>query len=569
MPLVFASAKPFVSPSLVWWTTNALQKVHPYDREPEDPNKSVKISAARNEFEPFQVVLRAMGGNFDAVDVEWTDLRGAGNAVISKNHISVYLERFVHLSVPSSIDGGTGEWPDPLVPRVDSYVHERRNHFPFKLEHGRNQPLWFDLYVPRNTAGGIYEGQIHVSVSGKPKLNIPLQLEVWGFELPSTSSLVTTFGFSGVAALRQHFGRYTNDEQLRDLTFLYRKSGLWHRISLRGSVTVPPKYSIVGGHVRLQWDEFDKAAAPFMDGVAIQPNEPLYGAKVTAETLQTSPGLKTPEQQIEFWQQVTEHFRRKGWIDRLYNYLWDEPAPSDYPEMIALGNVVHRANAGVKSLVTAPLTEEWKGFVDIWTPTINCFERKESLDRDYCKTTVGRSGYDMEIAGGKKLWWYQACGTHGCNIVGGDYFTGWPTYVIDSEAIRSRIMEWLTWKYDIQGELYYSTTEAFGKKRDSWKDVHLFGGNGDGTLFYPGRPEVIGGRTDIPIESIRLKLIREGLEDYEYLTMLEKLSGRQKVMGYVDSIIRKTYDFDHDPAKLYAVRDLLGRELSRLSAIRN
>jgi len=129
------------------------------------------------------------------------------------------------------------------------------------------------------------------------------------------------------------------------------------------------------------------------------------------------------------------------------------------------------------------------------------------------------------------------------------------------------MMEWLTWKYGIGGELYYSTTEAYAKK-DPWKDVYLFGGNGDGTLFYPGRPDVIGGTSHIPVESIRLKLIREGLEDYEYLTILSKLAGDKAVADALNRFIRHIYDYDQDPHKLYAVRESMGRDISRLSTRR-
>ena len=53
------------------------------------------------------------------------------------------------------------------------------------------------------------------------------------------------------------------------------------------------------------------------------------------------------------------------------------------------------------------------------------------------------------------------------------------------------------------------------------------GQNGDGTLFYPGKVNggngapAIGGQHDIPIESIRMKRIRDGREDYEILHQLE------------------------------------------------
>jgi len=46
------------------------------------------------------------------------------------------------------------------------------------------------------------------------------------------------------------------------------------------------------------------------------------------------------------------------------------------------------------------------------------------------------------------------------------------------------------------------------------------GNNGDGTLFYPGRVANVGGTTDIPVESIRLKEIRATLTDMEYGALL-------------------------------------------------
>jgi Domain of unknown function (DUF4091) len=80
-------------------------------------------------------------------------------------------------------------------------------------------------------------------------------------------------------------------------------------------------------------------------------------------------------------------------------------------------------------------------------------------------------------------------------------------------------MGWLTFLYRTSGELYYETG---GKLQTAWTDQFDFGGNGDGTLFYPGTPDRIGGTQPIPIEAIRLKLIRDGYEDYEYLKFLSE-----------------------------------------------
>src|SRR5262249_8813963 len=151
----------------------------------------------RNEFEPFQLVLRSTSQQIDDVDVEISDLRGPQSAVITKQNSTIYLEGYLDLQKPSNIEGHSGEWPDPLVPRVDRYYGEKRKAFPFKLADGRNQPIWIEIYVPSSTPAGLYRGDVSVSVRGKVEITVPVQLEVWNFTIPSTSSLPTSYGFSG------------------------------------------------------------------------------------------------------------------------------------------------------------------------------------------------------------------------------------------------------------------------------------------------------------------------------------------------------------------------------------
>ena len=43
---------------VTWWTAYPLAKVRPFDPVPNAPAKSVDLYAGRNEFEPFQIVLR-------------------------------------------------------------------------------------------------------------------------------------------------------------------------------------------------------------------------------------------------------------------------------------------------------------------------------------------------------------------------------------------------------------------------------------------------------------------------------------------------------------------------------
>src|SRR5688500_5821720 len=114
VPMLLSSFRT-ATPGLNWWTTHALEKVRPYDSIPADLNKSVAVSAARNEFEAFQVVLRSEIP-ISAIDVSLSDFTGPKGAVIPSRNAVVFFEGMADLKKPSSIEGRPGLWPDPLIP---------------------------------------------------------------------------------------------------------------------------------------------------------------------------------------------------------------------------------------------------------------------------------------------------------------------------------------------------------------------------------------------------------------------------------------------------------------------
>src|SRR5262245_10418386 len=173
------------APNFEWWTTHALQKVRPYDNVPEKVQHSVHISAARNEFESFQVILRAETDEVEGLDLEAGDLKKSDGSVLSANNVTTYFVRYLDLPKPSSIEGRAGEWPDALIPRIDRYSGEKRNAFPFKLLRRYAQPIWIEIYVPPSTAPGTYRGDIAMTLNGKREATIPVTVDVWSFALPS------------------------------------------------------------------------------------------------------------------------------------------------------------------------------------------------------------------------------------------------------------------------------------------------------------------------------------------------------------------------------------------------
>ena len=550
-----------VGAPIQWWVTNPLEKIRPTDLAPAAPLKRAELYAARNEFEPFQLVLRAGGDEERDIDVDCSNLRGKRGEEISKDNVNVYAEGFVNVTHPSLASGLPGEWPDPLIPRVDRYTNEKRNAFPFSLARDRNQPVWIEIFVPSTTAPGEYTGTVSVLRHHVAEFTVPIRLTVWAFVLPSTSTLKSSFGLNGTTILKQHLGHYTSDEDLYRLTRLYEKAALLHRVSVHGGSQAPPKHRYAGGRMLIDWDPYDAEVGPFLDGTALDAG-PLRGAKATSVELR---GLATfdPPEQAAYWAAWMQHFEQKGWRDKLFLYLWDEPAPADYAKVLERGRVAITAVPNLRTLVTAPFSTTLAEAVRIWAPLINCLERKPGSE-DFCAVAGTAEDYAHEVQHGKSLWFYQSCASHGCGGEGGPYFEGWPSYMIDASGPANRVMQWVAWNYRIDGELYYSMNEAYAHG-DPWTDVRLFGGNGDGTLFYPGLPSKIGGNTHIPIESIRLKLIREGMEDYEYLTLLTHFDTKAAAQ-YAARIVQATYSWETRPNSFLQVRRELGEALQRLEA---
>ena len=96
---------------------------------------------------------------------------------------------------------------------------------------------------------------------------------------------------------------------------------------------------------------------------------------------------------------------------------------------------------------------------------------------------------------------------------------------IDTEALALRTWGWIPWKYrdSVTTMCEWGTFYHGDGKR--WRDPSLaaaLGGkqvlNGDALLIYPG--EFVG--LDGPVPCIRLKMLRRGSQDYEYLRLLPR-----------------------------------------------
>jgi len=545
--------------AMVVWTDHATVKIRPNTPAKTDQT-SVSLKAARNEFEAFQLIVTADKGALSGVNVTVSDLNDGHGNTISAGNIMIYKEAYLYVNTPSTIQGATGEWPDALIPKQDEYAGEVRNAFPTAIGAGRNQPIWIEIYIPQSAAAGVYSGSATVTATGQNSAVVPIQLTVWNFTLPSTATLKSAYSIDYNLIPPGHgLGSFSSTDSTDiNLVKLYAKANLLHRVT--GNY-LPAPYLM--GNGSSDWGPFDTIFGPLFDGTEPLPGGRLPGAKMTSYSM-ANWGHETD---IPFMRSIATHAKAKGWFDRLFEYTLDEPQTgSQWQTIIARGNALHQADPALRSLVTTSIQNATAngaaGVIDLFVPTIRYMDNKPfGLDAGSEVPGGGDTVGNQRSKYGAEVWWYQACGSHGCGFMGGDpsidpagYYTGWPSFMVDLPAMFNRIQQWGSFKYNVQGELYYDMVYAYGQA-DPWSSVFYFGGNGDGTLYYPGKPSKIGGSTHIPIESIRLKLIREAMEDYEYMNLLKSLGEGDYANQQVARVMTNTYTWTKDPLLLYDARE--------------
>jgi hypothetical protein len=127
-------------------------------------------------------------------------------------------------------------------------------------------------------------------------------------------------------------------------------------------------------------------------------------------------------------------------------------------------------------------------------------------------------------------------------------------------------MGWLAFREGVAGELYYDMLQGWGSKdakgATGWDDVRAFAGNGDGMLLYPGRPDAWGGVHPFPVESIRLKLIREAQEDQELLLLAARSGQRALADRLARELAPALRQWARDPKRYLQARHQLAAALS-------
>jgi hypothetical protein len=471
--------------------------------------------AARGEYESFQIVAAGGANGLSGVNVTVSDLRGPSGEVIPHTNFTLFREKYQYVKSSSPNWKGSnqpmapGWYADALIPFTDPETGKpitgaKIEAVPFDLKSGNNQPIWVDLLVPRTAKAGKYSGTYTVT-SNQGEFTGQIALNVWNFAMPTAPGLKSSFLFFQAGSLA------AERELLRNKIF-----------PLSTSPSDQPKLMKEDGLSATDVGPFSGAN---VGNCSMSPAPPASQFKALAA--QQQPGLM------------------------LYNYSADEigHCTNLYPTIKQWASNMHQA--GIKNLISMSPTPALyddgtgtgKSAVDVWVLLPLMYNNSKPHVTEVLKK-------------GDSVWSY--------NTLVQDAYS--PKWLIDFDPVNFRIQPgFISQSLDLTGMLYWRVDKW---PSDPWNDVNNAGTYssanypGEGMLVYPGQQVGVKG----VVASMRMKWLRDGVEDYDYVQILKQLGKSDLAMQVSRSVGPDWSNWTRDPGAIEAARKQLGDTIDKLMA---
>lgn len=476
------------------------------------------FEGAKNEYESAQIIITP-DSDVHSYSIELDHVQSDDRCYfIWKDSFTVYNQKYIPVVnvSPKAVDYGyeSGLYPDALLPFAKAIEYGEN-----KIKAGQNQAVFISLKIPKTQQAGTYSGRFILTVDGE-KYFIPVKITVWDFEVCDEVHCQSDFviGSNGLQ-------RGEND-YFPQMYRKYVESLIGFRLSPHRVMQFLNRPYNEGADFVREVRYYMQSGKPQLSTIML----PVYPHPVTGidEKDYKKHVLALAQACIE---DNFDYFERAA----VYCGFIDEPhgnGPGAYEECNRVSKryedlkretieeflnggeqtefrkKVAKSMDGVRNYVTTHFDERAK-YIYNWCPGLHAL-----------KTPELRQKYKEQAQGGD-VWWYQ-CGAHGDSV----------SYAIDHQLIDARVFMWMTWHYGFKGTLYWESVQYFKWEFcleshtnheisiDCYQEAcRCAKDNGDGFLFYPGKPYGIFG----PVESIRLHAIRDGYEEYEYLWYFEQL----------------------------------------------
>jgi hypothetical protein len=555
---------------------NAVPQEKPLKRDILDKNwiydgSKVSLHTARGEYVSFQLVLtNNTGSTLRAVQVEMEPFKNADAQLEILPEL--FLEWAVEVKTPSTgypkASLGRGWYPDALIPfeyiQMDSTKVHRRWTYPLELpdfnnriDDQRSMIVWVDQYVPfhrESAKPGDYTSVISVSI-GDERKELPVNLTVWDFAIPNENKLKASLQHEGFLS------RSTEEDELA-LYQLFKRN----RVGLMDPTYDPGLEITDNREIKLNWDLVDNRLKKFFTGEAFTSD---YGYDY-------GPGYGEPIETYILPFDVYGKHGTRGWPDI------GKPDVERNPENIALyRKVIREVRDHLKTMVDPDKTElivylnglDESYFPEAWDRMVyfgNIFktdypevsfridgsyseEAMEVVQHSISSWAAHTLNYNYDIVKkyqemGIKDWLYGPM-LYEAKV---NSWVGSSTF-IDLPLVNDRAISWSSWKYNTYSWISWGVGPNWRSAwydPETWKDTYKFGSdsdagytfkklNGNGLLIYaPGIvPNVWG-----PCPSIRLKTMRNGVQEYEYMRLLSELDGNdERADEVVNNIIKQPF----------------------------
>lgn len=565
------------SESISLWTDYPSESVFKDDPVPIDTYSGIDVYLAKNEFEPFQLVLRP--NQAEAVTVSTIN-------VPDGMEVEMHRLEYVYLNQNTDSLGRTGWYPDPLYP-VEMNT-------PLSINGNENTSLWMTVKTAKNIASGDYDFNLQIN-----DITVPVRVHVFNFAIPDTLHVKSQINVStkrildkyGVTGTSENYWKYV--EGFKQFMIDHRltpKSALWSGgLTSHGGAPYIDYNSTTGNFNDPHgiWG-FEYPASRYLEGALNTQNRYLGSTAFNegvgfpsfmAMTFRNNDASQDQRptvfdgvsRQSSDWYQsnylnsaynqkwfkyigdIETYLRSKDYLDKAYYYFANEPQDqADYDAVSWYSQALKQAAPDLKLMVSEePKPEIYSNpkypgaKIDQWLPVLNKYNPEVSWDR--------------EANHGEESWVYFLHGTKP------PYFN---PITLDHPGIESKLTGWFLWKYRLKGIAHYSFNNW---SANVWETQMTSGHNGDNFMLYPpgkdNQPIAYGATNHRFVTSIRFELMRDSLEDYEYLYVLN--NALQPVVYHpnasdaeADKIIYGLTSYNRDSHSMYTLRQYIGLKIS-------
>jgi hypothetical protein len=492
--------------NLAAWFVDSLVKVFP-DSTATTSHSEMALESARNGHTSLQIALRSESHRVLQVRVISPRL---GNAILKVQAYRVGSVKVNSHPTDTPLDEvarpEVGSYPDPLFPPEKTIT----------LEASRTETVWLSVFTPEDTRPGIYRGMVQID-AGKQKLRLLFHVEVFAATVPKEQKLsVTNWLWFEHERMEKHYPQLKSDPDRywKILENIGRTMADYKQNVVFVPVRSLAKAQLADGAVQYDFSLvdrwigiFDKAGMARLiegghlsgrlgggyDSPYVVPTDLVENGRVVRKDLPAD-DPRAEQNLREFLRQLRNHLKEKGWLSRYVQHVHDEPHGAEMPIYRRFVHIVSEELPGVPTLDAISLREDISAQEEttIWVPKLGTFD--DRLD-----------AIAAHKARGGQSWYYICLDPRGKYL---NRFTDYPT-------LKVRLLPWVNYRYGLTGYLHWGgnfwTDRPFENVQPDWGGG-FFLPAGDNAIVYPD-PKHEG-----VFVSVRLEVMREGIEDYELLT---------------------------------------------------